>query len=140
MYEWQFCFAMDSGVRRSWRSTAAPLSSNSVATAKWPFWQATSSGVAPFFRPIDLRAFVQQQRAPRRRGRCWQAIHSGVDRSSPGRPPRRCPAAAAPRRRGPGGRRCTAASCRSRSPFFDLRAFLQQQPRRVNVAVLTCDE
>ena len=46
MYEWQFCFAMDSGV------------------------------VAVLIRPVDLRAFIQQQ--PRTaKWPCWQA-NSGV--------------------------------------------------------------
>ena len=68
-------------------------------------------------RPIDLRAFLQQQSAPRRRGPLWQAMNSGVrPSSSAGRPPRRCPATAAPRQRGRSRRRCTAAYDRSDSP------------------------
>ena len=113
MDAWLFLCATPSGVSPFFgaRSTSAPLSSNSRAAATRPSRQAMSL-VAPT-SPVDLAPFSSNSRA------ASTARAAGDEQRRPavlvrGRPPRRCPAAPAPRR-GVGARRA-AASYRSPSP------------------------
>ena len=117
---------MNSGVRPSFiaRSTSAPLSSTAAPRRRGLFLAGdVQRRVSVPRRPVDLRAFLQQQprrldvaipagaastvvrlldlravvqQQRRRRGRCSQATYSGVRRPRLCRPRRRGPAATAP--------------------------------------------
>ena len=151
---WPFSQAMPAAQRRriqssTARSTSAPLSSAARAASTWPFVQAPYSGVSPSFVARSTSAPLSSNS---RAASTWPFSHARTAasrRPSPGRPPRLCPATAAPRRRGllagdeqrrPAvllrpinmRRRCRSRARRSRRPtrpLIDLRTFVQQQPR-----------
>ena len=170
---WPFSLAV---IRRSLSPGRPPrLCPAAAAASTRPFLQAKNSGVrAVLVRPIDLRAFLQQQ--PRRVDvallagdeqrrrtvlfrpvdlravvqqqprRVDVAVRAGdIQRRptvlhSPDRPPRLCPAAAAHASTWPFWQAMNSGA----RPCFvrpvDLRAFLQQQPRRVDLAFLAGDQ